>query len=435
MSAEAATVDQLTVLLLLREHQSLNAMSDYGLTIDQFDDKTQRAIKFITQYTQDNEGLVPGPEIVASEVDWPIVYDDEIPTNMTLRYVSSIILERSALRIMREGSKQIEQALRLGTSGIERSKQLFQEYSDKVSTVGAVKRQTTSIFDLYPDIQTNYYLRQQGMLNGLMTPWPSVTAATSGYKPGQVIFFTGRPGQGKTWNLILNCLQLYKQGQRILFISPELSQMEVAERAACIQMELSFDAYQRGLLSESDLSRLNIGVEYYKTFTGFHVLEDEMSFKKEDVVRAIEKHSPDVVAFDSVYHFGTGSKRQERIEAACPWIKQIAKRGAGKNSKKLIVFATAQMNRNAIDLDSQTMDNIYGSDAVGQDADLIYSIFQNDEMRANKQIALCQLKVRNGKYHPPIYAMQDLDKMKFGELTDFDSAPQQKAQSWGEMPY
>lgn len=144
---------------------------------------------------------------------------------------------------------------------------------------------------------------------------------------------------------------------------------------------------------------------------GFWVSDSTMSFEKSEVQALISQFDPDVIAVDSIYCFGDGRNRNEKIAAASPWLVELAR----KHGRPRLVLATSQMNRKSISADTTTIENIYGSDAIGQDAHVIYGMFASEEMYQDRKVGMKQLKVRRGVRHDPYYCNWDLDVMDFSE--------------------
>lgn len=71
---------------------------------------------------------------------------------------------------------------------------------------------------------------QHGQQRSLTTPWPDLTELLGGWFPGQLIVVGGRPGSGKSAFLENVATDVARRGQRVLFVSYEMSPEEITQR-------------------------------------------------------------------------------------------------------------------------------------------------------------------------------------------------------------
>lgn len=93
-------------------------------------------------------------------------------------------------------------------------------------------------------------------LPGVMTGFVALDDILSGFKPGQFIIMAGRPGMGKSAAALNIALNLAAEGERVYFVSMEMSTLELTERALCSLARVSSYDMQHGCLSVQDRQRI-----------------------------------------------------------------------------------------------------------------------------------------------------------------------------------
>lgn len=91
---------------------------------------------------------------------------------------------------------------------------------------------------------------------GIRTGFEVINATRIGWMPGELIGIFARPGVGKTWVLAREAVEAWLQGYRVLFISPEMPESQIA---------LRFDVIMA--------HKLGIPLSHRATFIGSPVVE------------------------------------------------------------------------------------------------------------------------------------------------------------------
>lgn len=408
------SIDQIFVMLVLRDYgaEELIKLGAWNLKLEYLSDKAQDAVDFVKEYYQDHNEQ-PGYEIVITEVGWPKITYNELP-DMVAQKAANVILKRVKKNHVNELRSRLNQ--------IKDPDQAIEEivnYAETSREIGASSEKVAvETFGLYPNVLEEYeYRKEHGQL-GYDTPFPTITETIGGYEPGNVHYFCARPATGKSWCLILNALKLYEQGLEVLIVSPEMSAEEVTARQACIHAKVSYEDYDNGELKTYDEKDLVKHIEEFKDKTGIKLIEGEdIDYDPEEVERSVWRYDPDAILVDSFYEFEFEDAwgEREEIGMAAEWLWKLAR----KIKRRRIVIAAAQLNRETPQVpNAMRMDNLYGSDKIGQKAQVIYGMFQDEDMNLNRQMGFEQIKCRVGPYHPHIFTNWSLQTMDFDEITD-----------------
>jgi replicative DNA helicase len=403
------SVDQLLFRRVLSELGAPWHIEELGIRKHHLDESSRDAWDWVEAYMKENNGELPGDELLVFEMGWSEESLAEQP-KATIKYLSHVIKRREVQFSLEGIIDEVEGLLQRGSESIFEAQAALIEKVDDLRSMGLSRIHAVNVFDLYPQVALNYQKYVEGDL-GIETPWPTMTDSIMGFQPGHVVFFVARPQTGKTWALLKTCLNCYDQGCRVLLVTPELTEDECAERLACMQAKVSYTQFTRGRLDPFGKERLEKHIEECREMKGFWVTDSTMSFDKDEVTALIGQFDPDVIAVDSIYCFGDGRNRNEKIAAASPWLVELAR----KHGRPRLILATSQMNRKSISAETTTIENIYGSDAIAQDAHVIYGMYASEEMYEDRKVGMKQLKVRRGVRHDPFYCNWDLDVMDFAE--------------------
>lgn len=400
--------DQLFIRKLIAEHEALWKAEDIGVQREYLLDEAREAWDWIEKYKRENNEL-PGDQLIVYEMEWPQVSLDDI--DVSLEYLADTIIRREVDARIRHVLDKTHQELNRGKDAIyEAQRMLIDLVDDDIRGIGERKRQAVDLFGMYPQVLSRYDRIKVGAV-GVETPWETMSHAIRGFQVGDVFYIVARPETGKTFVLLYLCNWLHEKGLRVLFLSPELNRVQVATRHVCIKCGISYDAYTKGELDSFSEEELREKVEEHKDKKRFWVYDNKMKIDRSQVEHLIDRYDPDVIAFDTVPHFGEGNRRGHKIESASPWIARMSERGRDR-----LVLAVAQMNRNASTPEKVVEENIYGSDSILQDADTIYGIYQDKQMEDDGIMGFKQLKARRGKNHMPFYAKWDFNTMDFSEI-------------------
>lgn len=209
---------------------------------------------------------------------------------------------------------------------------------------------------------------------------PAVDEHVGGIGAGDIGFLYGRPAAGKTMMQLAGVLNLAESGRRVLLITKEMSDWQIAHRMLALytnvdpqvgmQRRISTHAYQeimRRLQHEvPDAVLDNI------------IIPDPTSLRTtEDVKHAIREHQPYLTAVDGTYfvepvNVSRSANRTERLEAVIREFKAVA------FDTGQAILATWQQNRGK-GMDAGSM---YGTDAATQDAALAIEIKHHRQDRS-----------------------------------------------------
>jgi len=182
-------------------------------------------------------------------------------------------------------------------------------------------------------------------LRGVTTGWDYVDEQTGGYMPGDVITMVARPARGKTMLLLKQAAAARAAGHSVLFVSPEVPQLQLARRYLGIESRVDPDLMRKGTLSNAARRLIEEHAVSLSDGIPMHLVAGRFK-KSTPVIRAlVEELDPDIVYVDASYLVSPEKKRQgssgrrEVISDVAEEIKDIS-----TETNKSIV-QTVQFNR------------------------------------------------------------------------------------------
>lgn len=246
---------------------------------------------------------------------------------------------------------------------------------------------------------------------GIPLPWETVTDLTLGLWPEDLALFVARAGAGKTWITVLTGHKAWSAGYRVLFLTTEMSQESIATRFMALDAKVPHADIRSAKLSVFDEKKLQESADRIKSKAGFMIAGGDFDFRAASVDAYVGETKPDLVIVDGAYLLrGEGKSRFEQAAFVFDELKRVAKR------RKVPIVVTTQLNRDAAKGKKQGgTENIALTDAAGWNADLIFALYQTDDMREDKRMIIRPMKVREG-WMKEIECHWDFDTMNFSEV-------------------
>lgn len=287
----------------------------------------------------------------------------------------------------------------------------------QITSTGQVK--PSKPHDLKDQVMKNLERVRAGFC-GIALPWESVTNLTMGLWPQTATYIVARPGVGKTQVAVLTAHKAIKDGKKVLFISPEMSKAELAERFFVLESGVSATNMMKGTLSSFEEVRLKDAMDDPNSLEGIYIIDNEDDLSPGGMEAAIRQIQPDLIIVDSIYMLHFKGIKSERTERAVDWIRQSSK------VYNVPFLGIHQMNRMA------TKDAKHGggfdtssialSDQLLWDAHAVFLLEQDADMKADRRLRIHVGKLRRGA-HPgkPFDVKFDLEAMDFSEIEDTES--------------
>jgi len=283
------------------------------------------------------------------------------------------------------------------------------------------KQYVKPIFSMIDAAKERYERVASGKI-GVPYPWAKMNEVTLGGEPGDFNGFLGRLGQGKTMVALVASHFAWVKDYKVLFVSPEMSAMQLTQRFFSYHLKLPQGLVRRGRLDMFMKEKYFDELEQMRSLTNFFIISDEFRISIDLIEAAIDQIKPDKVVIDGAYLVVAeqGLNRQENAERVADMLPQLAKR------KGVTMDFTTQLNRTAQKNDPDTfLDTAIGlTDAFGQNASNLWAVIQTEDMKADNELSLKSLKAREDRGDTTIRINWDWESNNFSEIGG-ESSPYQ----------
>lgn len=302
--------------------------------------------------------------------------------------------------------------------GLKKLQESLKGVSAVSSTMGAgydVAKEGENRWENYKEVSSNQ--DGTGMI-GIPFNLSTFDEATGGIVEGDLGVIAGRPSAGKSFMGVLLGVMAQKNDYKVAYLSFEMDAQQVAYRYDTFVSHISNKNLTRGLMTIEESKKYKEHLEEIKKKCSFVIYTQKdiggKTWTPKEVELLIENTSPDLVVIDQLSLMDTGNKRQterERYVEITRTLKQLA-----ENTQTRIVLLV-QANRGAADKKSKapSIDDLYGSDSTGQDANWVLTI-KREENTSMGTLAL--VKNRRGVENVEMAVIFDVNVGYIGEAAN-----------------
>lgn len=197
---------------------------------------------------------------------------------------------------------------------------------------------------------------------------------TNGLHRKQLTVIGGRPGNGKSAIALQIAYNVaVRQGYKTIFLPLEMSVNECIERLI-LQAQLLEPNFKKHC-SEEDKQEIREFCD---------MVENDLKFcealnKLEDIERLIKAEKPYLVVIDQLSQV-RGTKKKDLRESYIEITRNLKRIALEQN---VAIILLSQLNRLSTDGRKPRLENLAESDSVGQDADNVFLLYRDDEIRKN----------------------------------------------------
>jgi len=232
-----------------------------------------------------------------------------------------------------------------------------------------------------------------GGLLGLSSPWPTPDSASLGLQPGELTVVFAKRKIGKSWCVIVWALHMWRHdlqpGEKILFVTMEMTELQIMRRMACVDLRLPWDDLRKGKLTMHQKKSLDdwcdqrIADEQDKTKPNIVFATSKECRTAKDIGALVAEHQPVCVVVDSFYILGRGDGKSiyEKVLGNVEALKlDVALQ------HNVPVLASTQLkgtvDKGTLSADS---DDAMGAKAIGDYADVTRGLFADEELWAGQK--------------------------------------------------
>lgn len=298
------------------------------------------------------------------------------------------------------------------------------------------QKKITDFRDAYELIVAYYAAKYNAdMGTGLEYGWPTLDGMTGGVRRGDLVSFVGRPGKGKTWQMLygahhgwdLSCKAavaaqkadakvLAPPGQSRMFVSMEMSALAIEERLAAMQTKVPMSKLDQGDLSTVGLKKLKKGLTEIKSYDApFWVVDGNLAATVEEIWMLARQLKPDAIFIDGGYlvkHPKEKDRFRRVAENADLMKSELASLAPTTVSWQFARSASKKKKGEKVD-----GDDIGYSDAILQVSSVVVGLFEQESVETLHQRRNDILKGRKGEVGSYV-TKWDFQTMDFSEVIE-----------------
>jgi replicative DNA helicase len=237
--------------------------------------------------------------------------------------------------------------------------------------------------------------------------------------------------------MVLVCIcAAFDQKKKVLLVSPEMNRVEMGERFVVKHGGFNYGdvvSATLGMYAEPQFFKTIEEIQASPEAANLFILDDEDKLEPTFIEEAIEATDADLVGIDSAYMLkvaqkgiksGPGSRgdRQERMVQTVDWMRSTSRRTqkpvcaisqlarAGKVKKSAKETLKKGLGTGGLE------DHLAFSDTLFQDCHNLFALFQDDDMKLDKQMLFVPLKARRQALWSAVVSRWDMDEMNFEEI-------------------
>jgi len=420
--------DSAALWLATRDKESFSKSREIGLCEDVLLAAGKVAWRFVLSYMTEH-GEMPPSGVIFENSGQRI---EPVEDGVTIGYVVDKLFDRSEFRALQYGLGKSCEAMEKGSQA--EAKIEVHRLSDHLRSQAVKKVRVHTLAEVAPEVRELYERTKRGEV-GIPFPWETMTNITMGMWPKTITGFVARPGVGKTFTLInIADYAHFECEKRVLIVSPEMTRVELAERQVAL----------RGKIGYGDLVAATLGKfaepHLYKTIqeleergVNYFILDDEERLNAAYIEEAVDAVKPDLLGVDSMYMLkvaqgkvkgGPGSKggRYDRVLDTLDWLRSFNRRcdipfvviSQLNREAKVKKGAKRALKRGA---GTGGMENALAmSDTLLWDFHNLFAMYQDEDMRLDKQMLYAPLKARRQAKISAVVTRWDMEEMDFGEI-------------------
>ena len=332
---------------------------------------------------------------------------DAVPTAHNAVYYAQIVRDKATLRSLIHASTEI---LRDAYDSTLESRELLSRAEERVFRI--LEDQGTGDLAVLQDVlyealvRIDARLEKGGGVGGMSTGYTDLDGMTGGMHEGELVILAARPSMGKTaFSSNIAEHVAIELGRTVLFVSLEMSRLELAERMLCAYGRINGHKLRNGFISPADRKKLTDASGKMSTAPLF--IDDTPSRTMTEIAatarRLKRRENLALVVIDYLQLIEPDNPRDPRQEQ----VAKIARRLKGlARELKVPVLCLAQLNRQAeVSKDNRPrLSHLRESGAIEQDADVVmfvhrdeyYMTNEEDKARVAGQADIVLAKQRNG---------------------------------------
>lgn len=180
-----------------------------------------------------------------------------VPTAANVVYYANLVRDKAILRgLIHTGTEIVRDAY----EQTQPSREMLNQAEERIFRIRDQRAPSTEVAEIHDVLMEAFEqidARAKGGASGLPTGYKDLDKLTGGLHPSELVIIAARPSMGKT-ALAANIAEhtAIEESQPTLFVSLEMSRLELVQRMMCSLGEISGETFRSGFLSADDHKKL-----------------------------------------------------------------------------------------------------------------------------------------------------------------------------------
>lgn len=333
-------------------------------------------------------GQLPTPEVFQRQgITLPA-------TEAAFTYFLEELQRRAIYNASRDFHAELSEALRARNT--DHMIDITRQMAIQVGTLRADQNVQTAGRVVADVIEDYIQVHDRADLRGITLGWEPLDETTAGAQAGDLIVLLARRGMGKTYALVRMALAAWNVGHSVLFVTMEMTNVQIVRRMVAIRAGINPDLVRRGVLSTRALSRLRETANLFRSNDAppFWLLPGNFSKSTADVDNLVQEFRPDIVFIDGSYLLKPVQSMKARWEQQTTIHEELKMQTA--LGRDIPVVCSVQVNRDGARMKKATDGIAAGSDAIEQLASIMILMKKGSGQHAEDRRKMVITKNREG---------------------------------------
>ena len=403
---------------------SVSALLQFGTVEHLFKASEKDLYEFVTGFVKKHAKL-PSKETITTHTGEVLGSVPEPPS-----YYHELLLQRHIELTLKNSMKSAMDHLSTGSKDPHKAMEVLSE-----GLMSLVLRKNSALIhdfrDAYSLIMADLAKKMAGPDGyGLQFGWPTLDEMSNGFTKGDLVSFVGRPGMGKTWQMLYSALHGWaapvkagkpEESQSRIFVSMEMDVLSITQRLIAMHATVPVGKIKSAALTTVQATKLKTGLTQIKGFPKpFYVIDGNLASTVEELWMYARQLRPEGMFIDGGYLLQHPSERDRfrRVAENCDLIKrELAPLCPTCVSWQFSRDASKKQKQNKGGDNKVTIDDIGYSDAIGQHSTCVLGTFEEESVETIQSRLIDILKGRHGEIGR-FRTHWDFQKMDFSEVVE-----------------
>ena len=390
--------------------KDFTTVTDEGITAKHFSGGYKKAFKYIAEHST-NYGKLPS--ITTMRKKFPniefIKKGKKYGTDEPIKFWCDELINKKRHNMIVEALEDVEDNINeLETlKAYERLKKVILSIENDVIKGDRVKinEDTKKRFEDYKKRQ------KTGGMTGLPIGIDLVDEIMGGLNKGELTTFMAYTGTGKSWLEAIIAVNLAKLGYRVLFMTTEMSTVNLFRRIDAIWNGFDYSLFKKGQLNRKDEKKYQEYLEEMETKSDDEVMlvVEQATGGVMQITAKVEQYKPDILLVDGAYLLEDDAGGEDNWMGVIRIWRAFHKLCLAKDIP--VVLTTQSKDETGAKIGSLSF-----AKALSNECDVLAVLEQDEQQRNDREADIRFLKLREGDTLSKVHINWNFNTMEYNSI-------------------